>query len=768
MKAVVMCGGIGSRLKPITETVPKPLVKLLNRCVIDVIIDKLIDAGINEIYLSLGFMATEIIEHCERSKYPIQINYCNEINPLGTAGGVKNCINKTEEDIIVLSGDNVFDFDISDIFAYHYSSDADITLCATEVRDPREYGIVITDDDDSIRAFIEKPTWEQAEGRLVNTGIYVIKGEILDMIPENVFYDFSENLFPVVFSQNKRFMCYRSEGYWGDMGQFESYRRITQDILNGIYKSSGFDICVEDISISESSLICAPACFGSELTVEKNVLIKNNCVLGNNCFIGEGSILNGVIIGDNCVIGKNCELNNCIVCDNVEIKDNCHIEENAVVGYGAKIGRFSRILKNIRIWPGRRVSSEAVVSDDLFYDTSKSAEFDIFGFSGIINSQISINDVTKLGQAIASVKSINKIGFGCDESLGAEIYKNVCISGARICGGICYDFGEMTKLQSYFYSSYCSLDMFVFISTDGDNIAFSFFGKYGMPLEYKSARSINNNCRFSSFSYCSVDKLPEIYNMSLFSTVYKSFFRKTANNCNKRIFANIECENKYLKKLLDDLLLKKNDDMGQLQLLINNSGSEFYIVENNKLYSSARVLALLCELELARGNTVIIPEDAPSFLEEHSFEYGGKLIKLYENSQESIIYDNEIFTKNIWCFDPVLMLAKLISVIDETNYSLEDLFECEKDFTVRKNIIELDDEPCNIKNLLERSCKKKKAEDVYYSIDCRSGSVRLRQLGNANKIRMLVEAADMESARELSDFAIQKIKSANIDNKDQK
>lgn len=767
MKAVIMCGGVGSRLSPITETVPKPMVKLLNRPIIDVIIEKLIKAGIEDIYLSLGYKATDIIEHCERKKFSANIHYCTELKPLGTAGGVKNCISETDDDVMVLSGDNVFDFDISDMFLFHDFVQSDITVCAVSAEDPREYGVILTDDDGSIRSFIEKPMWEQAQSRLVNTGIYILKGDILNMIPENTYYDFSENLFPRIFAEDKRFMCYSSDGYWGDMGQFDSYRRITHDILNEKYVSLEFSFEKSDITPNVGSTLKAPFSVGKNMSVGQNTIVDGNSVIGNDCILGNNCSLHGVILGDNCTVGDNCELRNCIIGDNVEIDDNCFIEENAVIGFGGKIGRFSRILENTKIWPGRKVYPESVIMSDMFYETPSIAEFDIFGLSGTVNTQIKAVDAVRLGQATASVKNVNKIGFGCNENSVGEIYKNLCLCAARTCGALCYDFGTMFKSQGYFYSAYCTLDMFIYVSGENETVNFSFFGKNGMPVDRKIARNIGNNCKYSSFSYSSPEKCGEVYNMTLFSAVYKSYFKKLTQNANIDFFAGVECENPFIKGVLCELLMKNKTGKGKLQLLMNSFGSDFYIIENSKIYSSDRILALLCELELADSSTVLIPEDAPSVIWDRSEKYSGVLLTASEDG-DGVYFENETVLANIWCFDPIFLLGKLIEVLNTGKLTLSELFEYQRDFTVRRNIVEFEAGPADIRNAIESTGAEKDENDSYYTVHTRNGKVRLRQLGNANKIRILAEAADMETAREISADIIEKIRNTNIDNKTQK
>lgn len=770
MKAVIMCGGLGSRLKPMTESVPKPLVRIVGREVIDILIMKLISAGITDIYISLGYMSDEIIRFCESKNYSADIHYVTEEKPLGTAGGVKNCIVSSTDDILILSGDNIFDFDLQMFYDFYLRTDADICLCAVTVSDPREYGVVICDEDYSIRSFVEKPCWENAEGNLVNTGIYLLKGEILRLIPDNRFYDFSEDLFPEIFQNELRFMCYNAEGYWGDMGDISSYFRITRDILDRKYKENIItDILIEkDIANENGSIIKAPCVLSKYTSIAEKSIIGPYCVIGKNTSIERDCTLDSAIIGENCTVGENCDIKSSIVGDSTVVSDNCCCEKYSVLGYGSFIGRFSRILSGSRIWPGRRIESESVINGDMFYESPVSIRFDSFGLSGKINSQITVSDAARLGQSIASIKAISRLGVGFDGNTGAEIYKDLLKSGIRTCGKDCYDFDAMVKSQAYFYSAYCSLDAFIFVSVNGDVLNFSFFGKFGIPFSDRISRNINNNFKFSSFSFNNDDGYKECFNFRLFFSVYQSYLKKIISfNKTTAINIFIETENRIVKNILDEIFASDKSSKSDLQILINADCTDFYIIENEKVFSSDRISLLLIEYQMAEGKDVIVPEDAPCFAEELAEKYNVKLERLYSNNSKLYSPDREKLLNNIWFFDPIMMIGKILNIISNAEISLSKLFEYQRDFASRKAIIEFDGSPSQLRDVLSEFDLYDN-DKVYRVFNKRNGKVRLRQLGNSSKIRLLVEAADMEIAKELSVSVTEKIKNANIDKNKQK
>ncbi len=764
-----MCGGVGSRLKPLTENTPKPLIKMLNKPVLESIIERVIESGITDIYLSLGYMAGDIQAHCEKIDFSADLTYCIENKPLGTAGGVKNCIGETDDDILVLSGDNIFDFDLKKLYDYHYRIDSDFTVCAVDVDDPREYGVISCDDDNSIKGFIEKPTWEQAVANLVNTGIYVFKGNVLSMIPDNEKFDFSDDLFPKIFKSNMRFMCYKSDGYWGDMGEICALKRITKDILTANCRNFRFNggYFGKDTVLENGAYIKAPCIIGKNTEIHKGASIGPNCVIGNDSIISENCTVADSIVGDSCNVGSNCDLNGCVIDDCVRIKDNCSIETDCVIGFSSTVGRFARILPGNKVWPGRRIASETVVAKDMLFENPDRIEFDIFGLSGKANSQISLSDVTVLGQAIASVSGINRVGIGSDISYSSENFRSAVICGLRACGATCYDYGEMFRSQAYFYSAYCNLDFFIFISSSGDIVSVSFFGKNGMPVASKTARMINNNYKFSAFNFCEPSQYKEIFNMKLFPVVYKSFFKKICPLPLKNISVNFESENSIIKNLFDELFSYQSAsaqaDANKLQILVNNSASEIFVVENGKVFSGERILALLCELEAADGKEILIPEESPSIIEDNAEKYQAKVTRVYENNVNQLNLSERFILNSIWTFDMFLMVARLIKVMSEADISLVSLFECHKNFALRKSILDITDDSLNIRKLIVDCGAKKQNDDIYYVFDGRMGKVRMRQMGNARKIRILAEADDMEAAKEISVSVIQKIKNSNID-----
>ena len=769
MKAVIMCGGAGSRLKPLTEIRPKPLVKILNMPVLERILLHLFQTpNVSEICLSLGYKSQEIADFCNLRAFPVPVRLCEEARPLGTAGGVKNCLPESDEPVCVLSGDNLVGTDLSKVMAFHSAAGADVTLVGKDMDDPREYGTVVTDDRQNILSFVEKPTWERAQSRRVNTGIYILSPEILKLIPAHTFFDFSEHLFPLLLERRKRFLCYPSDAFWADIGEFPQYLQATAALLQtaGTPVPPGDALYTEDVTDESGNTIVAPCLIGRGARLGADNRIGPNVVLGNDAALGSGCFLKDCVVGEGAQIGDRTDVIGAILDENVRVGANCVMEKGAVAAYGAEIGNFTRVLAGVKIWPGKKILPESVLSADMFYESPQRLEADSFGVSGKVYSQFTAADAAKLGQAVASVRGTVRIGVGCDSKSCSEIYKTLCAAGIRSCGVICYDFEEIFKAQAQFYSAYCGLDLFLYISASGDTVNVSFLGGSGLPVSAKKAREINNNFRFSAFSFASARESTELFRMHLLSTAYTAALHRMLPQSLDGMAVSAECENECLKTLFRDFLKKAGAAEGQggLQFLINETGTEMYCIENDRFYAGDRIKAALCELEFARGRSVIVPEDAPLSLEETAARYGVRVSRMYENAEETRKEPMEIL-ENLWNFDAVFLCVKLLQVLVGADTSLEKLLETQRDFSVRKKVIEFDCPPAKLRDRIEATgARKTNADDVYYTLRDKKGTARVRQLGNANRLRVLVQAADMEAAKEIAAQISAKI-NARIDNK---
>jgi NDP-sugar pyrophosphorylase family protein len=328
MKAMILAAGLGTRLRPLTEEISKPMVPIVNRPVMEHIVDLLSRHDFKDIYVNLHYYPDIITKHfMDGARWGVSITYSYEEELLGTAGGIKKLENELKGDtFLVISGDALTDIDLTGLMEFHKGHGAIATLVVTPVDDPSKYGVVITDDKNRIIGFQEKPSREEARSHLANSGIYVFEPEVMEMIPAGSFYDFGSQLFPRFLEENIDFYGYIHDDYWNDVGSFEEYKAGNFDALTGKVKVKvpgvriGEDVWIgEDTVIEEEVMMVGPICIGSHCHVKRGARLVGPLVVGDRTVIDEGATLyRGIKWGDS-YIGKDAHLMDSIVGTDAEI-----------------------------------------------------------------------------------------------------------------------------------------------------------------------------------------------------------------------------------------------------------------------------------------------------------------------------------------------------------------------------------------------------------------------------------------------------------------
>lgn len=379
MKTCIMCGGEGTRLRPLTFDRPKPMIPLLNKPSVVHLVEHLSKEGFNDIVLTLGYLGGEIEDALgDGSMYGVHIEYVREKEKLGTAGGVKNAEELLEgEPFMVVGGDHVMDIGLREFVRFHEKNDAIITIGLLPIDDPREYGIADMDVNNRINRFFEKPGPGEIFSNLASTGIYVCDPEVLDWVPKNK-YDFAKDLFPDLMKGGERINGFLVHGRWTDIGNPQAYREACRWMLEQMpgTKISGrlnikdakvtgpIDIG-HDVSLGSNSSIVGPIVIGENTSIGDNVLIGPYTSIGKNCSIGNNSRIMSSYIYDNVEIGANSAVSSAIIDNATKIKDSCILETGTVIGPRVIIGEEVTVNSLVRIWPEVRVKNGTKVSENL-------------------------------------------------------------------------------------------------------------------------------------------------------------------------------------------------------------------------------------------------------------------------------------------------------------------------------------------------------------------------------------------------------------------
>lgn len=314
IKAMIMSAGVGSRLDPLTKTVPKPLVPIANRPVMDILFESLKEIGIKDVICNTYYLAEQIINRYKNNSI-INFNYIKEESLSGTAGGVKKCQSFFEKDrpFIVLSADGLTNADIKKGIEIHENSNAIATIGIKAIprKEVSHFGVVVTDDKGFIKEFQEKPSISEAKSNFINTGIYIFDYKIFDYIPENTFYDFAKNVFPKLLAE-RAINTFEVNEYWSDIGTIDQYKQSSQDMFNGLCRFKHNEI----INTPDGAYISGAS------TIAKTVKFIGNSTIGDNTKIGENTIIENSIIWNNVEIGGNLTIKDSIIASNCIVKSD--------------------------------------------------------------------------------------------------------------------------------------------------------------------------------------------------------------------------------------------------------------------------------------------------------------------------------------------------------------------------------------------------------------------------------------------------------------
>ncbi|MGQ9626753.1 MAG: sugar phosphate nucleotidyltransferase [Anaerolineae bacterium] len=444
MKAVVMAGGAGSRLRPLTVGRPKPMVPMVNKPVIGHILDLLKKHNFAEVVITVQYLADSIQSYFgDGQSIGMNITYSIEDVPLGTAGSVKNAQENLDETFLVISGDAVTDFNLEQIVDFHRSKKALATITLYRVPNPLEYGVIIIDGEGRIQKFLEKPSWGEVISDTVNTGIYVLEPEVLDYFDSGIPFDFSKDLFPILMEKNAPLFGYVAEGYWCDVGNISEYIRAASDILSGkvqveeLGRHIGGGIwCEEEVEIAPDARLYGPIFLGYGVKIKGGVVIHGPTTIRDYAVIDNRAHIDHSIIWRGSYIGEGVELRGAIVGRQCSLKSKAVVFEGAVIGDNTLIGEGAVIHPNVKIWPGKEVEAGATVKSSIIWGSQgKRVLFGRFDVTGVVNVDLTPEIATRLGAAFgATLPKGSTVTINRDPHRSPRMIKRAIISGLPSAG----------------------------------------------------------------------------------------------------------------------------------------------------------------------------------------------------------------------------------------------------------------------------------------------------------------------------------------------
>ncbi|MBU1878209.1 MAG: NDP-sugar synthase, partial [Chloroflexi bacterium] len=361
MKAVVLVGGSGTRLRPLTTPIPKPMLPVVNRPFLEHVIEHLKQYGLDDIVLLVCYRHEVIQEYFGDGRdRGVAITYVvEEKGPLGTAGAVKNAESLLTETFVVCNGDILTDLNLEVMMAFHREKQARATISLAPVDDPTAYGLVQLADGRRVERFVEKPSWDEVTTNLINAGTYILEPGVLRYVPPETRFLFERGLFPMLLQVGNSVYGYPSTAYWLDIGTPDDYLRAHRDILTGQIdvnipgRREGDVWLGDDVRIDPTARIRGPAVIGNGCVIGPQVRINGPAAIGDGCHLDEGTFIEDAVLWQRVTVARQVVLRHCVIANDCTLGDNVLVTDSSLVGAGCTIGEGNRLERGLQLGPGR-------------------------------------------------------------------------------------------------------------------------------------------------------------------------------------------------------------------------------------------------------------------------------------------------------------------------------------------------------------------------------------------------------------------------------
>ncbi|MEG1264255.1 MAG: sugar phosphate nucleotidyltransferase [Clostridia bacterium] len=467
MKAVIMAGGEGSRLRPMTCSCPKPMVPVMDKPVMAYALELLKRHGVTEAAVTLMYLPGRVTDYFgDGSDYGLRLTYYTENTPLGTAGSVKQAEKMLDETFVVLSGDGLTDCDLKSALAFHKEKKALATMVLKKVATPLEYGVVLTDSAGRVERFVEKPGWGEVCSDAVNTGIYLFEPEVLQYIPDNKPCDFGRELFPKLVEAGLPVYGYLMDGYWCDIGDTSAYLRANADMLDGKMalardlRPGGVNRMAGAI-VDKSAVLEAPCFIGSGARVAPGARIGPYTVLGAGAVVDEGAGVKRSVIWRGAHVGKMGQMRGTVLLGGAVTGADASAFEESVLGEDSMLGEGAVLMPGVKVWPHKVVADGERVDQNVVWGAGRVQRLTDGAFADCAPAEAVIN-----AQAFAEALKMREVLVARDASAVALACRHAVEAGLMAQGVQVIDIGASTVAQTRFALDQCAADGAIHVSRD--------------------------------------------------------------------------------------------------------------------------------------------------------------------------------------------------------------------------------------------------------------------------------------------------------------
>jgi mannose-1-phosphate guanylyltransferase/phosphomannomutase len=659
------------------------MVPILNRPIAQHIINLLKRHQISEVIATLHYLPDVMRDYFQDgSDFGVQITYAvEEDQPLGTAGCVKNVAELLDDTFLVISGDCITDFDLSAAIRFHRERQAKATLILASVPNPIEFGVVITDEQQRIKRFLEKPSSSEIFSDTVNTGTYILEPEVLDYLPQNQEADFSKDLFPLLLEKGEPMYGYVMQGYWCDVGHLDAYREAQYAALyqrvhlefDYLERSPGLWVG-QNTYIDPAAHIDMPTLIGHNCRIGARAQIAAGTVIGDNVNVGADADLKRPIIWNGVIVGDEAHLRACVVARGTRIDRRAHVLEGAVVGSLTAVGEEAQISPNVRVWPSKKIEPGAILNMNLIWGQAAYRNlFGLRGVSGLANIDITPEFAVRLGAAFGStLKSGSHVAVSRDQRPIARMVSRSLIAGLMSVGVSVKNL-EATAIpvaRSAAPTLAVSSGIHVRVHPERpDHILIEFFDHKGINFSKAREKKIESAYFKEDFRRAQIQEIGTVSTISQATEIYSASFERHLNSevirsSNSKvvidyvyavsgavlpqILGKFGCDAVVLNASLSQLIPSVADRETLLNQLghvvealkanlgvqVSANGEQFILVDEAGSTIRAEMLtALMVHMILMdhpRG-TVVVPVNASSVVEQIARRHDGQVIRTKAN-----------------------------------------------------------------------------------------------------------------------------------------
>ena len=681
MRAVLMAGGSGTRLRPLTCDLPKPMVPILNRPIAEHIINLLKRHHITEIIATLYYLPDVMRDYFQDgSDFGVQMTYAvEEEQPLGTAGCVKNIQQWLDDTFVTISGDAITDFDLQAAIAFHREKKSKATLILTRVPNPVEFGVVITDKDGKIKRFLEKPSLSEIFSDTVNTGTYILEPEVLDYLPENEESDFSKDLFPLLLEKGEPMYGYVADAYWCDVGHLEAYREAQYDgldkkvKLNFPYHEKSAGIWIgNNTHIDSSAVIETPVLIGDNCRIGARVKIEAGTVIGDNVTIGADADLKRPIVWNGATVGDEAHLRACIISRGTRIDRRAQALEGSVVGSLSIVGEEAQIAPGVKVWPSKRIESGAILNINLIWgNTAQRNLFGQRGVTGLANVDLTPEFVVKLGASYGSTLKLGStVIISRDQRSVSRMIARAMVAGL-MSAGVHVQNLEATAIpiaRTMMVTNFMDVAGGIHIRLEPDKpdyLLIEFFDRQGISISKSQEKKIEGAYFKEDLRRVAIQEIGSVsYPSGILDTYSRTFERyiniEAVRNSSSKIIidyvyavsgailpqllAKFGCDAVVLNASLKETAIVADqkevliDQLGQVVealkanfgVQVSANGEQFILVDEAGIPIRGEVLTALMVNTIFTANprsTVVVPVHASSAVEEIARRHDGNVIR---------------------------------------------------------------------------------------------------------------------------------------------